>query len=438
MKKTAHYGSALLALVWLMACGGGGSGADSGSAADSATDASMMDSARPDAGPMDGAIDDAAADAPAPEACTMEGATRVADCGMCGSRSETCTGGVWVGASECLGQGECAAAAVDEQTTATCVTQQRLCGTTCAWGAWEDVTTGGECTPGEVRVVPRVGCTNQIVERCADACTWEPQYAEGCGPCGAPPTFAPPRPSPELLCIPTNDVLLNRTTDPSSETFPATVSYFWIMRYPITLNIERQCIRSGSCGTFGTRRLTRPWTDIADYPEVLRQRRYEKQDEICAWLGGRAPRLAEWTLAARGPAPRAPLYPWWNGFSGGRSNDHRGCDTVGLNADYATCPERFVATADGLPWTRSYFGVEGMIGHYSELVEDVFEDTLGQYYDRSITPSLHDPVGPADGIPGTVVGGGTRDEAAIQWRQSDWDSLLSVVVQFRCVFEVVP
>jgi hypothetical protein len=403
------------------------------------TDGAARDGAVPDAGTTDGAIDgaldDAAVDAPAPEACTMEGATRVADCGMCGSRSESCTGGVWVSGSECLGQGECAVAAVDEQTTPMCVTQQRICSASCRWGAWEDVTTGGECQPGEVRVVPRAGCTNQIVERCADACTWEPQYAEGCGPCGAPP-----RTDLDLLCIPTNDVLLNRTTDPTSETFPATVSYFWIMRYPVTQTLKNQCMREAACtigelGPEGNTIAAGQFTLAGALPQ---------QDELCAWIGGRSPRLAEWTLAARGPAPRAATYPWWNGQTGDRTNDLRTCETVPLSSDSGACPEHYPSLAlplvDGLPWTRSFFGVDAMVGTtQAEIVSDAFQPSLGDSYDRVATPGLHDPTGP--GAPtGTFVGGGLADEIGVTWRSTDdrfdGEGYTIAGSQLRCVFEV--
>jgi len=428
-RRTRHIGFGL-ALVALAACGGG-----SGPDMDAGVDANTMTDSGSDATTPD-ASSDASVDA-APDPCSTEGETRVADCGRCGTRSERCEGGVWIGASECLGQGECAVAAVDEQTTAMCVTQQRLCDATCSWGAWEDVTTGGECQPGEVQVVPRTGCTNQIVERCADTCSWEPQYAEGCGPCGAPP-----RTDLDLLCIPTNDVLLNRTTDPTSETFPATVSYFWIMRYPANVGMLQDCIADGACSGAPPSGMRDVVVDApADAAEAL-----GVQDELCAWLGGRSPRLAEWVLAARGPAPRSARYPWWNGLTGPSGNDVRSCETVPLQVDADLCPTRYPlwqeVTSDGLPWTRSYFGLEAMIGtQLAEVVSDAFQPTLGDAYDRRATPGLHDPTGPGSPT-GTLIGGGLKDEIGITWRSLDdtFGGAIRTVSfsQLRCAFEVTP
>jgi len=105
-RRTRHIGFGL-ALVALAACGGG-----SGPDMDAGVDANTMTDSGSDATTPD-ASSDASVDA-APDPCSTEGETRVADCGRCGTRSERCEGGVWIGASECLGQGECAVAAVDE------------------------------------------------------------------------------------------------------------------------------------------------------------------------------------------------------------------------------------------------------------------------------------------------------------------------------------
>jgi len=92
---------------------------------------------------------------------------------------------------------------------------------------------------------------------------------------------------------------------------------------------------------------------------------------------------------------------------------------------------------DSLPWTRSYFGLEAMVGSpFAEVVSDGFVDELGADYDRRLTPSLHDPTGPS-GWSGSLVGGGLEANASAIYRSLG--ARISILfADYRCVFEVMP
>ncbi len=211
-------------------------------------------------------------------------------------------------------------------------------------------------------------------------------------------------------------------TDADSPVFPALVSTFLIGKYHVTLRRYRECVSAGVC--------VEPWMlEMGEDDPVLTTR--VGAVAFCDWDGGaRLPTLTEWMKAARGPAPRAPLYPWWNGMTGAASNDHLGCDTVPSAEDYEMCPARYPngLAADAAPWTASVYGVERMYDDSGHFVSDVYIDDLRPLYDRITAgdPSLRDPVGPAVtvGARFTAMGGplGARF-------QDD-------TTRFRCVREV--
>lgn len=122
---------------------------------------------------------------------TCDGAASEA-CGNCGSRSRTCTNGVWSSWSACAGEGSCTAAATrscetggtqsctascewgacegacagpSAQACGTCGTQNRTCANG-SWSAWSTCEEGGACVPNTVRA-----CTGGA-QTCGQSCQW--------------------------------------------------------------------------------------------------------------------------------------------------------------------------------------------------------------------------------------------------------------------------
>lgn len=107
--------------------------------------------------------------APTDCVCTTEGEMRVGTCGMCGMQSQRCTGGVWTGASSCLGEGVCVPASVESRDTMFCGTEERLCGIDCNWGEWLQATPDGECIPTYSRTCPD---NPTLQQSCQEDCMW--------------------------------------------------------------------------------------------------------------------------------------------------------------------------------------------------------------------------------------------------------------------------
>ena len=115
----------------------------------------------------------AACDAPTDCACSTPGMMRLASCARCGMRSERCgDAGLWEAVSDCLDQGECEVAAVEERMTTMCGTEQRLCGSSCAWGDWSSSVPDGECVPLDFAPCPDDELRSL---RCDATCHWEPE-----------------------------------------------------------------------------------------------------------------------------------------------------------------------------------------------------------------------------------------------------------------------
>ena len=165
----------------------------------------------------DGQVDEGVCGDPDPCAgsqCT-NGDTMVEPCGQCGTRTCVCTPQcLWGACGECLGEGECAAGAIDDQTDSCngcgTRTRSRACGDGCQWGGWSDWSAcqgGGECGPGETQSESS-GCgscgTKTRSRTCGDGCAWgawgswsscagqgvcavgkTQSESQGCGNCGS-------------------------------------------------------------------------------------------------------------------------------------------------------------------------------------------------------------------------------------------------------------
>lgn len=127
-------------------------------------------------------------------ACEPPGAEA---CAMCGTRSRTCTGGVWSEWSECTSTGVCMpnervaceeggskvcgsncqwgpcegpCDGPDTEACARCGTRHRTCNAG-KWSAWSECAGGGVCEPNDLRE-----CGVDGMQRCGGSCQW--------GPCG--------------------------------------------------------------------------------------------------------------------------------------------------------------------------------------------------------------------------------------------------------------
>jgi formylglycine-generating enzyme required for sulfatase activity len=308
-------------------------------------------------------------------------------------RSEKCRDGHWAAQSECLGQGECAVGDVDKETLPLCGEQQRLCDATCHWGKWTETKPGkGECEPSATRL-DQGDCAKGLFRKqvCSQACAWETAPGECLDACGETQRRTEPADAEEL-CIPAGPFI--RGEEPLSEIKKGTtpvrevqVSAFYMNRFPTTNRRYRACWKAGKCTAltheFGSKYLSDPQFD--DYPAGAVA--WSQAKAYCEWEGGRLPTEAEWEKAGKGPAPRTNRYPW--------DGEEYRCDlfnssACGFSFTNPDLPDIDVYNA--LPGTRSYFGVEMLMGGGSQWVFDLYDEG---YYQRA--DSLVDPRGPDTG-----------------------------------------
>ncbi|MFH0899716.1 MAG: SUMF1/EgtB/PvdO family nonheme iron enzyme, partial [Pseudomonadota bacterium] len=225
-------------------------------------------------------------------------------------------------------------------------------------------------------------------EVCSDKCIWEGAGGECVDGCGGGARRTEPE-DREEICIPAGPFVRGSEEDeyatPVREVY---VSSYYIDRFPVTYRRLKQCIDAGRCPTpesyLAPVDLEKP--EMVDHP--VRTLSWDEAKTFCEWDGGR--RLlteAEWEKAARGPAPRQQLYPW--------DGDGLRCDLF-KNKDCGCTllpTESYSEPYYALPGTRSYYGVEMLLGGGDQCVLDFFDP---EYYSRD--DSLIDPMGPAEGV----------------------------------------
>ena len=350
--------------------------------------------------------------APPVEPCDEEGAMRVASCGNCGMGQELCEDGVWT-LTTCLGEGECAAGALETETTPMCGMRTRLCTAACEWMDWTVLEPDGECMPGESdEVHDEASCgRSQLASRsCTDQCTWEITCIDPCGDLQMEPWYE------ERICVPAGPFVRGDSMFEDSPETEVFLSTYAIDRYPVTYGRYRACYDSGNCpSAVDVGDIENP--DNADRP--VNYSTYDGATEYCRFVGGELPTAAQWEKAARGPAPRTNAWPF-----DGEWDCQIYVDTV---CQASGTPRE---TALGLyPNARSYYGLDDLIW-LNERVRDWY---AADYYAEP--ESLRDPQGPTTGeVREGRVFGGDRHRKRIGRRFEQEESRRPL--GFRCAYTV--
>ncbi|MEM6956127.1 MAG: SUMF1/EgtB/PvdO family nonheme iron enzyme [Myxococcota bacterium] len=365
--------------------------------------------------PTDAGAVDATLETGVSNLCDDEGATRVAECGMCGTQSQACTSGEWTAQSECLGEGSCQVGDVETEDTVRCGQRQRICMDGCVWGPWDDIVEQGVCSPGEVFNDPD-GCGPGISANtvCSDSCEYEladpSQCSTECGP------RVPGTELEERLCIPPGDTVVFMTMEnilweeADLTAHPVSVSRFEIGRFPVTLERFQQCVEAGDCT--GTAHADEPgWAAIASPTDA---------QEYCESLGGQLPTLAQLWRASRGDCEHPATFPW-NACEPGLEREGGNCEhEVRCSEDCATRANSRCSPVGSTVGTAGAFGIEEVSRlNGSESVRDAFIEAGPDY--RGLDPVL---VAERPLLPGSQVFWGLVARFP------------AVSGQFRCVWEV--
>ena len=365
--------------------------------------------------------------APTDCACDPPGDTRVVDCGNCGIASQRCgEDGLWEMPGTCMDEGECPEGDIETENCGICGSRSRICDATCVWRDWGPCEEHGECARTTEGIV-RAGCpAGQIQQRrCSDSCTWE--VVVGCTTdCIMTPRTGGDH---EDLCVPGGPFIMgSEETDPDyfsrMPVHEVTVSPYLMDKYQVTNRRYRACVAAGAC--------VEPRNSLATYfnADVVGHNWYPVtyilwSDAVafCAWDGGRVlPTEAEWEKAGRGPSPREVRYPWGDASDYCSYVNHQLCGTgswVAVNAN---------------PSNTSHYGVAGMDANILEYMADYFDF---DYY--SYTAST-DPTGPEAGDYRSVRGCSFRTRLAtggvyhaVTSRWSGNPDLATDTKGFRCV-----
>jgi formylglycine-generating enzyme required for sulfatase activity len=377
---------AAFAALWTLgvACG------DDGSTSDTVEDMTVPDerdaAMAEDLGTVeeDGGMDPTDMYVPDPDAgpvtCDEEGATRAVACGACGLRQETCQDGEWTATGDCLGEGECSPAAVDEEDTPMCGSRARICSDACTWSGWTMTSDDGECVAGAERSTSD-GCPpDQSKEQtCSATCEWvDDTVCEGeCGPLRTTPAHQ------EEVCVPAGTFIRGDDFFADAPETTVSMSAYVIDRYPVTNRRFRACRAAGAClGDLALAYWEDRLVDDTYLDHAVHMATYDQAVAFCNWDGGR--RLvteAEYEMAARGPAPRDNIYVWGDTYS---------CGTWPLPD--CTDPVLPLAPVGTYPQLAGYYVDEITAGRTGAWVSDWFWD---DYFTHPA--SLTDPTGPTSG-----------------------------------------
>jgi formylglycine-generating enzyme required for sulfatase activity len=220
-------------------------------------------------------------------------------------------------------------------------------------------------------------------QSCAAATASAPQVAATAASATATSTVAPLPPSQGMVRIPAGTYTIGYTDVDESHvaSFEKALPAFWIDTYEVTNGQYQAFLDAAKHATpvvapgnkdFPVTGVT--WNDAAAF---------------CTWANKRLPSEAEWEVAARGPGPNPPLYPWGDDpVAGGK------IDSLPLTQTYQ------VGT---MAFNVSPFGVYDMAGNLWEWVGDPYalvaqgmKVLRGGRYGALVDMAYRQQAGPAD------------------------------------------
>jgi formylglycine-generating enzyme required for sulfatase activity len=135
------------------------------------------------------------------------------------------------------------------------------------------------------------------------------------------------------------------------------VAGFWIDQYEVS-NAQYQ-VFLGETG----HPLPASWPGEENHP--VKGVTWDQAAAYCAWANKRLPTEAEWEIAARGPGPEPPLYPWGpDPFGGGQTDELPLTDTYAVGSK---------------PFNKSPFEVYDMAGNVWEWVGEPYDSVPDGY-----------------------------------------------------------
>ncbi len=340
-------------------------------------------------------------DSDTPPAECSDDPDRMEVCGACGTQTLSCVDGRWAPVGECRGTGPCSPGETETRDGALCLTETRECSSACEWGDWSVVVEGGECEPGDTRAAE--GCAEDAFgsETCDAECHWGPRVCST--PCGVVPEGLPQE--RERICITEGPAHLFYEDEGTMVSRRATLSNFWIMRYPVTEGGYQECVDAGECPARGA--VSRGEMHTARVPK-------EGPSAYCEYVGGELATLAQLTRAARADCELFAPYAWSDCSLDAADDDDPsslecGADIVRCDSVCATPGNNFCTPVTNTSISASAFGVERLPGpNHGEFVRDSFIATLGGEYES--TDPLH--VSDAE-LTVMFAGFRTRSEASI-------------------------